>query len=107
MRDVSCKLLSTTLKSNKIGVQIEEVKEVEIPLIKIEDVYANEFYKANEQGYKPCLRLRISALNYENQPELIYMNETYNIIRTQEITADELILICERKIKNVKKNNSK
>ena len=102
MRDVSCKLLSTTLKTDDIGVQKEEVKEIEVPLIKVEDVYANEFYKANEQGYKPSLRLRISALNYDNQPELIYMDN----IRTQEITADELILICERKVKNVKNNKN-
>ncbi len=107
MRDVSCKLLSTTLKSNKIGVQEEGTVEVEIPLIKVEDVYANEFYKANEQGYKPSLRLRISNLNYDNQSELIYMDQTYSIIRTQEITTDELILVCERKIKNVKKYKSK
>lgn len=102
MRDVSCKLISTQIKENSIGVQQKKVIETEIPIIKVEDVYANEFYKANEQGYKPNLRLRISSLNYENQQELIYMNEEYTIIRTQEITADELILICERKIKNVK-----
>lgn len=102
MRDVSCKLLSTTLKTDEIGVQKEELSEVEIPLIKVEDVYASEFYKANEQGYKPNLRLRISSLNYDNQSELIYMNNIYTIIRTQEITADELILVCERKAKNVK-----
>lgn len=102
MRDVSCKLLSTTLKTNSIGVQKEETVEIEIPIIKVEDIYANEFYKANEQGYKPSLRLRISVLNYDNQSELIYMNTTYTIIRTQEITADELILVCERKVKNVK-----
>lgn len=106
MRDVSCKLLSTTLQSNKIGVQEEDTVEVEIPLIKVEDVYANEFYEANEQGYKPSLRLRISNLNYDNQSELIYMNQIYSIIRTQEITADELILVCERKIKNVKSNKN-
>lgn len=104
MRDVSCKLLSTTLKSDNIGVQKEEIQQIEVPLIKIEDVYANEFYKANEQGYKPNLRLRINNLNYDNQQELIYMGETYTIIRKQEITADELILICERKVKNVKNN---
>ena len=94
-------MLSTTLKTNEIGVQKEKIEEVEIPIIKVEDIYANEFYKANEQGYKPSLRLRISNLNYDNQPELIYMNNTYTIIRTQEITADELILVCERKVKNV------
>lgn len=101
MRDISCKLLSTTLKIDKIGVQKEEVVKVEIPIIKVEDVYANEFYKANEQGYKPTLRLRISNLNYNNQSELIYMNTVYSIIRVQEVTADELVLVCERKVKNV------
>ena len=104
MRDVSCKLLSTQIKENSIGVQHKETIKTEIPIIKVEDVYASEFYKANEQGYKPNLRLRISSLNYENQQELIYMNKTYNIIRTQEITADELILVCERKLKNVQDN---
>lgn len=102
MRDVSCKLLSTQIAEDSIGVQKEEVIELEIPIIKVEDIFANEFYEANEQGYKPSLRLRISNLNYEKQRELIYMNKTYNIIRTQEITADELILVCERKLKNVK-----
>ena len=101
MRDVSCKLLSTQIVEDSIGVQTEKSVEVEIPIIKVEDIYASEFYKANEQGFNPTLRLRINALNYENQSELVYMGKTYSIIRTQEITADELILICERKVKNV------
>lgn len=101
MRDVSCKLLSTQIVKDSIGVEKEEIIETEIPIIKVEDVYADEFYEANEQGYKPSLRLRISALNYSNQSELIYMDTTYSIIRMQEITADELILVCERKLKNV------
>lgn len=101
MRDVSCKLLSTTLITDEIGVQKEVQKESEIPLIAVEDVYANEYYEASQQGYKPSLRLRISALNYHNEKELIYKNTIYTIIRTQEITADEMVLICERKIKNV------
>lgn len=101
MREVSCKLLSTQIIENSIGVQKEQLIEAEIPIIRVEDIYANEFYEASEKGFKPTLRLRISSLNYNNQSELIYMNKTYSIIRTQEITADELILICERKIKNV------
>ena len=105
MRDISCKLLSTTSKTDDIGVQknATETTETEIPILKVEDIYANEYYRANEQGYKPSLRLRISTLNYDNQKELIYMNNKYSIIRTQEVTVDELILICERKIKNVQK----
>lgn len=106
MHDISCKLLSTTSKIDDIGVQknVVETTEAEIPILKVEDIYANEYYRANEQGYKPSLRLRISTLNYNNQKELIYMNNKYSIIRTQEVTVDELILICERKIKNVQKH---
>lgn len=101
MYDVSCKLLFATLKADEIGVQKEEIIETEIPIIKIEDVRANEFYSANQAGYKPSLRLIINTLNYDNQKELIYMGTKYSIIRVQEKTADELALICERKLKNV------
>ena len=101
MRDVSCKLLSTKIQEDSIGVQKEVVAEVEIPIIKVEEVYANEFYEANEQGFKPTLRLRISALNYNNEKELIYMGITYSIIRATEPCADEVVLVCERKVKNV------
>ena len=107
MRDVSCKLLSTTYVNDSIGVEKEKPIEKEIPIIKVEDVYANEFYEANQQGYKPSLRLRISTLNYDNEQELKYMNTIYSIIRTQEITVDELILVCERKLKNVSKSKSR
>lgn len=101
MRDVSCKLLSTKIQEDSIGVQKEVVTEVEIPIIKVEEIYANEFYEANEQGFKPTLRLRISALNYNNEKELIYMGITYSIIRATESCADEVVLVCERKVKNV------
>lgn len=101
MRDLTCTLLSTSIQSNSIGVEQEIQTQIECPIIRIEDIYSNEFYQANEQGFKPSLRLRISTLNYNGEPELIYREETYSIIRTQEPEADELILVCERKVKNV------
>lgn len=103
MRDVSCKLLSTDLQIDDIGVQKPKKAqtETEIPIIKVEEIYANEFYEANQQGFKPSLRLRISALNYNNEKELIYMGVIYTIIRASEPYADEVVLVCERKIKNV------
>ena len=104
MRDVSCKLIGETFESNEIEVQTVYKTYAEIPIIKVEDVYANEYYEANQAGYQPTLRLRISALNYNNEQELEYMGIVYTIIRTQEVTADELILVCERKIRNVKSN---
>ena len=102
MRDVSCKLITTESKQDNIGVPLpDKITEREIPIIKVEDIYANEYYEANQSGYKPSLSLRISALNYNNEQELKYMNTVYTIIRVQEVTADEIVLICERKIKNV------
>ena len=102
MRDVSCKLLSTTYKKNEKGALIPTgMTEREIPIIDEEDIYSNEYYQANQQGYKPTLRLIISILNYQNENELIYMNTKYSIIRTQKKNEDELVLVCERKIKNV------
>lgn len=102
MRDVSCKLLSTTYKKDKNGIQIlDKIEEKEVPIIDEEDIYANEYYQANQNGYKPTLRLVISSLNYNNEQELIYMDVKYTIIRIQKKNLDELILICERKINNV------
>ena len=97
----SCFLLSIKYTSNSIGVQKETVIKKEVPIIKIEDIRANEFYKANEQGFKPKLRLKISSLSYNDETELEYMGKTYTIIRTQDISIDEIVLVCERKIKNV------
>lgn len=105
MRDVSCKLIKPNFIQNEIGTEIPQKPiKTEIPIIKVEDIYSNEYYEANQAGYQPTLRLRISTLNYNNEQELEYMGINYTIIRTQEVTADELILVCERKIKNVKGN---
>ena len=105
MRDVSCKLIKPNFIQNEIGTEIPQAPiKTEIPIIKVEDIYSNEYYEANQAGYQPTLRLRISTLNYNNEQELEYMGIIYTIIRTQEVTADELILVCERKIKNVKGN---
>lgn len=102
MYSAECELLSTTYTENSIGVQKESTTKTIIPIMKVEDIYANEFYQASSQGYKPTLRLRTSSLNYNGEKELEYMGEIYTIIRTQNPVADELILVCERKLKNGK-----
>ena len=104
MRDISCKLLSTKIEPNEIGVEKEVIEEREVPLIKVETVYSKEYYEANQAGYQPTLRLRISALNYNNETELIYNGITYTVNRVDEPYPDEVALVCERKIKNVKSN---
>lgn len=101
MHDVECILLSKEIIQDEIGVEKEITKETPVLIIKNEEIYAKEYYVANQSGYKPTLRLKISALNYEGQSELKYMGITYTIIRATEPYADEVTLICERKIKNV------
>ena len=47
MRDVSCKLLSTTYKKDTNGIQtIDKIEEKEVPIIDEEDIYANEYYQS-------------------------------------------------------------
>lgn len=101
MHDVECILLSKEIIQDEIGVEKEITKETPVLIIKNEEIYAKEYYVANQSGYKPTLRLKISALNYEGQQELKYMGIIYTIIRATEPYADETTLICERKIKNV------
>lgn len=101
MHDVECILLSKEIIQDEIGVEKEITKETPVLIIKNEEIYAKEYYVANQSGYKPTLRLKISALNYEGQQELKYMGIIYTIIRATEPYADEVTLICERKIKNV------
>lgn len=99
MIDVGCKLISYTFNQDEIGNEISTETSIEIPIIKVEDIHANEFYKASQQGLRPALRLRISTLNYNNEQELEYMGNRYAVIRVQEM-MDEIILVCERKINN-------
>lgn len=101
MQDVICTLLSTSYIQDSIGIQRPETIETECPIKKNESIYANEFYEANERGFKPTLRLRISSLNYNGEEELRYMGIIYTIIRV-ESQVDDTILVCQRKVKNVK-----
>lgn len=97
MQDITCTLVKKTFTTNSIGVETSTDTRTECPIIKVESIYEREYYEANQSGYKPTLRLRISTLNYNQEEELVYMDQTYTIIRTEE-HVDETILICERRI---------
>ena len=99
MYDLSIKLISKQIETNDIGVEKEIETLIEVPIIRNEKIYEREFYAANETGFKPVLRFRISTLNYDNENELEYKGNRYSIIRSED-NIDETILICERKIGN-------
>lgn len=97
MQDVTCTLIKKTFTKNSIGVEVSSEMQTECPIIKVESIYEREYYEANQSGYKPTLRLRISTLNYNDEQELVYMEKRYTIIRIED-KIDETILICERKL---------
>lgn len=78
----------------------DTIVETEVPILRFEKVKVTEFYRANEQGLKPSLRVVISVLNYNDEEELEYNGVIYTIIRT-EVGIDTMAIVAERKIENV------
>lgn len=100
MIDLSVKLINIAITKDAIGNEIETKTYTEVSIIKHEEVFSNEFYEASVVGLKPTLRVKISSLNYSGQKKLEYMNQLYEIIRTDTTDIDEISLICERKLGN-------
>lgn len=97
MQDWTCKLISKQYVIDDIGNQKLQEQYVEIPIIEVQDVYQSEFYNASMQGLKPTLRLLVSDLNYNEEPELIYLGNHYTIIRVDRASNEELALVCEKR----------
>lgn len=98
MIDVTVKLKSKTWTTDSIGNQVEQETLIEVPIKEIDKVYASEFYKGAQAGYKPAMRIIISELNYAGENELNYKGTDYSIIRTENVNLDEIALICQVKI---------
>lgn len=97
MIDLTTKLISKEYNIDDIGNEILQENYIEIPIIDVEDVYQSEFYNASQQGLKPTLRLVISDLNYNDEPELEYMDYRYSIIRVDKVNNEEIALVCEKR----------
>jgi hypothetical protein len=109
MRDVSCVLLSKSYLKDKDGNILKEngrekfkVKERQVPIISTEKVWKDEFYKANQQGLRPSIRIKMNSLNYNDEGELRYMGKDYTVIRVDGEDEDEVVLVCQRRTNNVK-----
>lgn len=100
MYATSCILRKIEPQYNSIGARIDDlVVETETPILRIEQVKMSEFYRANEEGYKPELRIRICNLNYDGEQELEYNNVIYSIIRTED-GLNDILIVAQRKVKN-------
>ena len=97
MTDWTTKLITKNYTIDEVGNQKLQENLVEIPIIEVQDVYQSEYYNASQQGLKPTLRLLISDLNYNSEPELEYMGNRYSIIRVDTVDNESLALICEKR----------
>lgn len=105
MTDWTTKLVTKEYKIDVVGNQKLQENLVEIPIIEVQDVYQSEFYNASQQGLKPTLRLLISDLNYNDEPELEYRGNRYSIIRVDMVDNESLALVCEKRSGINGKNN--
>lgn len=97
----SIKLRKITPTYDSIGAKgIDTVVETEVPILRFEKVKVTEFYRANEQGYRPELRVIINVINYNDEQELEYNGLIYTIVR-KEVGIDTMAIIAERKLENV------
>lgn len=66
-------------------------------------VYANkksvrqsEFYQAAAVGMKPEIVFEVQVVEYNEEPKLVYGEQTYYIIRTFSKNDEQMELICSR-----------
>ena len=97
MTDWTTKLITKNYTIDEVGNQKLQENLVEIPIIEVQDVYQSEYYNASQQGLKPTLRLLISDLNYNSEPELEYMGNRYSIIRVDTVDNESVALVCEKR----------
>lgn len=94
-------LKAKTYTYDSIGNEKATVTETVVPILRIENVYASEFYRASQSNFKPELRIVISSYNYSGENEFEYNSINYSIIRTENANQDELVIIAERKTKDI------
>lgn len=66
---------------------------------KKQSVRTNEFYNASMVGLTPSCEFVIKRLNYNEQSELEWNNDRYQIIRTIDPKNKfDIVLVCSKKI---------
>jgi hypothetical protein len=56
-------------------------------------VYAQEFYQAAANGYRPEVRIKVNRQEYNGEPRMEYKDRLYSVIRTEKAPNDWLIII--------------
>lgn len=84
---------------NEKGEQLPELDK-NIVLASVQNVYGADYYAAANAGLKPSVKFVIKYLEYKNQEEIIYNNQTYRVIRVFRIDNEDIELECEKNVIN-------
>ena len=75
-------LINKTKTVNDVG-DIVETTSLRDVFAKVKSIGQNEFYMAQSSGLKPELKFVIADyLDYQNEPELMFNNRKYQVLRT-------------------------
>jgi len=87
-------LISTTITQDDWGNEIEERTERKV-FVNENSIGSSEYYNAASQGLRPEAKFEIRSIEYDDEKEIKFDGDIYNIIRSQKMGA-RTILTCER-----------
>ena len=94
-------LISQKITEDEIGNILSSEISKNKCYAKKQNVKTSEYYNAVSIGYNPSVEFVIKRLNYNNEPELIWNNEIYSVIRVVDPKNKfDIVLVCSKKIGN-------
>ncbi len=74
--------------------QATETPGSDVPCI-IDAIGITENYAAMAAGFRPDVRIKVRAVEYNRQPHFVYASERYKVIRTQRAEKGFITIIGE------------
>ena len=92
-------LVKKTKEEDEIGNVLSSSEVLTKCYAKKQSVKTNEFYSAVQTGLNPNCEFIIKRLNYDNEEEIKWNNERYQVIRTVDPKNKfDIVLICAKRI---------
>lgn len=88
-------LIGQQYGEDEIGNQIP-VESTTTVLCGLKSVGRSEFYSAATSGLRPELVFVVHGYEYKGEQKVQFEGVRYNVIRTYQVSFEELELICER-----------
>lgn len=94
-------LLKQNYIEDDLGQKIPDGPPVETSVLcNKKSVGRNEFYNASVAGMEPELILGLHAYEYDNQKQVEFNGQTFDVIRTYQVNFEEIELTVGKKIGN-------